>query len=62
MAETKYQYLDVAIDEAGQARYAIETLNHPGLKYSSPWPWFLALGIGLALWASLGWTLWILLK
>jgi hypothetical protein len=64
MADIKYQYRDItpAIDDINQVRQAIETLNHPCLEYSSPWPWILATGISLAMWASLGWILWIVLK
>jgi hypothetical protein len=29
-----------------------------GLRYSSPWPWMLALAISLTMWASLAWLIW----
>jgi hypothetical protein len=28
-----------------------------GLRYSSPWPWMLALAISLSMWASLAWLI-----
>lgn len=63
MAETHYEYRDPSrLDESGRSLHAIETLNHPGLKYSSPKPWFLALGVSLAMWAALGRVIWILFK
>jgi hypothetical protein len=41
-------------DRAGdRVGHTIE--NAPGLKYSSPWPWTLALGISLSIWAGLIW-------
>jgi hypothetical protein len=30
----------------------------PALKYSSPWPWALALMTSGAMWAGLGWLIW----
>lgn len=30
----------------------------PGLRYSSPWPWALATGISLSLWAGLTLLVW----
>jgi hypothetical protein len=29
-----------------------------GIRYSSPWPWILAIVLSLMLWAMLGWYLW----
>jgi hypothetical protein len=29
-----------------------------GLRYSSPLPWILGLGIGITMWAMLGWLIW----
>jgi hypothetical protein len=55
----KHRYLDAgstlsAIDRADHRfEHAIE--NAPRLKYSSPWPWALALGISLSMWAGLAW-------
>jgi hypothetical protein len=31
----------------------VESGNIPGLRYSSPWPWALALGISLSIWAGI---------
>jgi hypothetical protein len=44
--------VDPAIRDAGFIRRA------DGLRYSSPWPWMLALAISLAMWASLAWLIW----
>jgi hypothetical protein len=33
----------------------IDIGNVPGLRYSPPWPWVLALGISLSMWAGLVW-------
>jgi hypothetical protein len=62
--EIQYQSRNVVhvIDENDRARHAIAAPNHPGLKYSSPRPWLLALSLSLAMWASLGWILWVMLK
>jgi hypothetical protein len=67
MAKIKYQYFD-ANSEIGQsslANHAIGSLdygNSHGLRYSSPWPWIFAVGISLAMWASLGWIIWVFMK
>jgi hypothetical protein len=29
------------------------------LQHSSPWPWIFATIISLAMWASLGWLVWV---
>jgi hypothetical protein len=29
-----------------------------GLRYSSPFPWILALAIGMSIWALLAWLIW----
>jgi hypothetical protein len=63
MAKIKYQYFDAnpGIDKVGQSNRAIRSMdyrNTAGLRYSSPWPWIFALGISLAMWASLGWVVW----
>jgi hypothetical protein len=52
----KHRYLD-----AGQAPRVIDRIaqvgigNAPSLRYSSTWPWALALGISLSMWAGLAW-------
>jgi hypothetical protein len=58
----KHRYLDVeptlgAIDRAdGRHEHMnIDIGNVPGLRYSSPWPWVLALGISLSMWIGLVW-------
>jgi len=42
-----------------RARQPVETI-HPGegFRYSSPWPWVLAVALSLVLWAMLGWYFW----
>jgi hypothetical protein len=42
--------VDPAIRRAGSRTAA-------GLRYSSPWPWMLALAISLITWASLAWLI-----
>jgi hypothetical protein len=64
MAKTIYQYFDAnpGIGKIGQANHAIRGVDYENsdrLRYSSPWPWIFALGISLAMWASLGWIIWI---
>ena len=65
----KHRYLDArqaprvvdrAYDRVGRNRTndrlgRDEIANAPSLKYSSPWPWALALGISLSMWAGLIW-------
>ena len=41
-----------------QVDHAIQDANADGLRYSSPWPWMLALAISLTMWASLAWLIW----
>ena len=67
MAETHYEYRDEyrdisRLNESDLSRHAIEKSNHPGLKYSSPKPWILALSLSLAMWATLGWIIWMVFK
>jgi len=54
----KHRYLDVGsmfgtIDRAYGRHEHIDIGNVPGLRYSSPWPWVLALGISLPMWTGL---------
>jgi hypothetical protein len=44
-----------AIDRANDQHMDIDIENFPSLRYSSPWPWVLALGISLSMWAGLVW-------
>jgi hypothetical protein len=67
MAKIKYQYFDAnsGIGQTGPANHAIGSLdygNSHGLRYSSPWPWIFAVGISLAMWASLGWIIWVFMR
>ncbi len=39
------------------ARYAVSGYG-PTLRYSSPWPWVLALAISATMWAGIGWLIW----
>lgn len=34
------------------------TVLAPALRYSSPWPWALALAISGGMWAGIGWLIW----
>ena len=63
MARFKHGYLDAgptlrAIDRANDRdKYKhIGIGNVPGLKYSSPRPWALALGISLSMWTGIFWV------
>jgi hypothetical protein len=58
----KHRFLDAgqtfrATDRANDRRehMNIDIGNVPDLRYSSPWPWVLALGISLSMWAGLVW-------
>jgi hypothetical protein len=40
-------------------RQPVEMIDRGGdLRYSSPWPWALAVVLSLMLWAMLGWYFW----
>jgi len=34
------------------------TARGSALRYSSPWPWVLALAISCGMWAGIGWLIW----
>jgi hypothetical protein len=56
----KFRLLDAgstpgAIDRANDQHLDIDIENVSSLRYSSPWPWVLALGISLSMWAGLVW-------
>jgi hypothetical protein len=64
MAKIKHEYFDanLEIGKIGQVHHAIGSVgygNSHGLRYSSPWPWIFAICISLAMWASLGWVIWV---
>jgi hypothetical protein len=64
MAKIKYQYFDAnpgirQIDQDNRAIGSVDYGNSHGLRYSSPWPWIFAVGVSLAMWASLGWVIWV---
>ena len=42
------------------AREAAGAVSSPDLRYSSPWPWVLALAIGGTMWIGIGWLIWTL--
>ena len=52
----------VATELAEKARYATRpasgTVTAPVLRYSSPWPWILALAISSTMWVGIGWLVW----
>jgi hypothetical protein len=67
MAKIKYQYFDAnsGIGQTDLANHAIGSLdygNSHGLRYSSPWPWIFAISISLAMWASIGWIIWVFVR
>jgi hypothetical protein len=39
-------------------RGAANTPNSPALRYSSPWPWALALAISSTIWLAAAWLIW----
>ncbi|MGA7807161.1 hypothetical protein [Bradyrhizobium sp.] len=47
-----------ATEEACHATPATETMCAPVLRYSSPWPWILALAISSTMWVGIGWLVW----
>jgi hypothetical protein len=60
----KHRYLDAGptprvIDRTDDRIAQVGIGNVPGLRYSSPWPWALALGISLPMWAGLVWLVWL---
>jgi hypothetical protein len=66
MAEIKHQYFDFGVDprvtNVGLANRAIGDVDSGDfrlLQHSSPWPWIFATIISLAMWASLGWLVWV---
>ena len=42
------------------ARKATDIAGSPSLRYSSPWPWLLALAISSTMWVGIGWLIWTL--
>jgi hypothetical protein len=64
MAEIRHQYFDAqpGLFNVSQAEHTIGSVDYQsvsGLRYSSPWPWIFAGAISLAMWASLGWVIWV---
>jgi len=62
MSRFKSQYFDarppnISIGQAN-AKWIADFENTDGIRYSSPWPWFLALSLSLAVWATIGWLIW----
>jgi hypothetical protein len=37
---------------------AAKTPNGPALRYSSPWPWVLALALSITIWLAAAWLFW----
>jgi hypothetical protein len=67
MAKIEYQYFDAnsgigQTDLANDAFGSLDYGNSHGLRYSSPWPWIFAISISLAMWASLGWIIWVFVR
>lgn len=65
MSEFKPQYFDAgatlsAIGKVDRAVGDADIMIYvPGLRYSSPWPWLLALTIGVTMWGFLAWLIWL---
>lgn len=52
-----------AIDQIHHAIGDADIRDVPGLRYSSPLPWMLGLGIGMAMWISFAWFIfWISMR
>ena len=47
-----------AKEKAYVAREVTAVVSSPALRYSSPWPWLLALAISSTMWAGIGWLIW----
>lgn len=63
MSEFRNSYFDThaGIGRIGKVDHATQNTRFrttQGLRFSSPWPWLLALSISLAMWASLAWLAW----
>jgi hypothetical protein len=66
MSEFKHQYLgtEPGVGNVSHASYPIdrpERTSAHGLRYSSPWPWIVAIVISLSMWASVAWLVWVLM-
>jgi hypothetical protein len=63
MAEIRHHFdAQAGLFNASQAEPIIRSVDYQnvsGLRYSSPWPWIFAGIISLAMWASLGWVIWV---
>jgi hypothetical protein len=62
MSEFDRQYFAPAPTvRTGRANHVIRDVdgrNLHGLRYSSPWPWMLALAVSFTMWGFLVWPLW----
>jgi hypothetical protein len=63
MSALEHRYVDVwstpTLKRSGDfAVPAADVGSGPALRYSSPWPWVLALAISLSMWAGIGWLVW----
>jgi len=45
-------------DQTADAIGIAEHENTESLRYSSPWPWMLALSISLSMWTLMAWLIW----
>jgi hypothetical protein len=63
MVEIRRQNFDAqpGLFNVSQAERTIRSVDYQNvsLRYSSPWPWIFAGAISLAMWASLGWVIWV---
>ena len=48
-------------EESNQPHHEGSVSYGPALKYSSPWPWVLAIVISGAMWVGIGWLIWKLI-
>jgi hypothetical protein len=65
MSALKHQYLptQTMLPGTGSSVQLTEAsaAYGPALRYSSPWPWVLALTISSGIWVGIGWLIWKLL-
>lgn len=63
MSALKHHYFDTwatpgAIEHTDRAVREADVGSGPALRYSSPWPWVLALTISSSMWVGIGWLIW----
>ena len=67
MSEFEHQYLgtDSGVGNVSHANCPTdhaECTNVRSLRYSSPWPWIVAIVISLSMWASVAGLIWVVVR